>query len=102
MTNAFRSVYNGTAPTPVILIAWDVLYNYPMPQYPESLPDQEAWEARQAELYELVNQAVGMRLAGRDEHWAEFELNVTEVHISAGELVLPAYIYIYIYTIFTT
>ena len=87
MTHAFRSVYKDTAPTRVILIAWDVLYYSYMPQYFGSLPDQESWEARQAELYELVDQAVGMRVAGHDDQWAECELNVIEVHISASELI---------------
>ena len=75
------------------MIAWDVVY------YTSSKPGQEAWEAWQAEVYELVNQAVGMRLTSRDNRG----VGKLEVHISAGELVSSnIYICQLSITIFTT
>ena len=81
----FRSVYDDTVHSPVLLIASEVMYHIPsMPEYIMSLPGQGAWHA---EIYELVNRAVDMRFSGHEDTQYEMRLNLTAVHISAGELI---------------
>ena len=88
---AFRNISEDTVLTPLLLIAWNLMYfEYAMPEYFERLSGQRALHA---EVYELVNQAVNMRLAGHDNKWLEFNLNLTGVHISAGKLIFPAHIF---------
>ena len=88
----FRRVYEETM-YQAFLVAWVVLYSIPYTaRFDGVSTDQGPWHA---EVYELLNQDVDMRLTGHDNTWSEsFHLNVTEIHISAGKFV-SSKIYIY-------